>query len=89
MIDCPSFSSTCCTKQNKTTQEKNFCLLTEQSAAAQSFENRLPVFPKVSSLTFAQRMPNLSLSENSVGDWKRQPPEILPYAAAAAAASRS
>jgi hypothetical protein len=29
-------------------------------------------------------MPNLSLSENSIGDWKRQPPETLPYAAAAA-----
>ncbi len=33
-------------KKNKTTQEKHFCLFTEQSAAAQSFENRLPVFPK-------------------------------------------
>jgi hypothetical protein len=55
MINCPSFSSTCCRKQNETAQEKHFCLLTEQSAAAQSYETQLSVFPKVSLITFAQK----------------------------------
>jgi hypothetical protein len=41
--------------KNETTQEKHFRLLTEQSAAAQSYENRLPVFSKVSLITFAQK----------------------------------